>query len=176
MATLQASKATGTGRWIAQGVIGGLIAGIVLAIFEMVIAALLMGTSAFFLPLRMAATIVLGQSALDPAYPLVSAALVGVVVHLVLSIIFGTIFGEIVTAVPALHRPGMTLLVAASIFGLALWLVNFYVLAPIFGWNWFPTQAEPVVQFVAHTFFYGTVLGGYLHWSPLPHLRPVPVR
>ncbi len=40
---------------------------------------------------------------------------------------------------------------------LLLWLVNFYVVAPVL-FPWF-LMANPVVQFLAHTFFFGTVLG-----------------
>lgn len=44
--------------------------------------------------------------------------------------------------------------------GLPLWLVNFYIIAPaVFPWF---TNANPVVQFLAHTFFFGTALGIYL--------------
>jgi hypothetical protein len=46
------------------------------------------------------------------------------------------------------------------VLGLPLWLVNFYIIAPaVFPWF---TNANPVVQFLAHTFFFGTALGIYL--------------
>ena len=35
---------------------------------------------------------------------------------------------------------------------------HFYVIAPLFGWTWFPNDTNPIVQFVAHAFFFGTVL------------------
>ncbi|MGH2382721.1 MAG: hypothetical protein ACRDG7_16090 [Candidatus Limnocylindria bacterium] len=37
------------------------------------------------------------------------------------------------------------------------------VIAPIGGWTWFPEGTNALVQFIAHTFFYGTVLGIYLN-------------
>lgn len=150
----------GSGWWWKHAAIAGVIAGIVFAMFEMIMAALLKG--AFFGPLRMISAIVLGPAAITPDYPAVTAIVVGIVVHMVLSIIFGIVFAAIVSFVPQLARSTTVLLVTASIFGLALWLVNFYVLAPVFGWNWFPTQTNPIVQFFAHTFFFGTVLGWYL--------------
>jgi hypothetical protein len=153
---------TDTGWWLKHGVIGGIIAGIVFAMFEMVVAAVMMGGNAFFMPLRMIGAIVLGQSAMDPGYPLANAAITGLVLHMMLSAIFGAIVALIVSAVPALGRTTAMLLVAASVFGLLLWLVNFYVIAPAAGWNWFPTRTDPIVQFLAHTFLYGTVLGIYL--------------
>ncbi|HBY99183.1 MAG TPA: hypothetical protein DEP84_35430 [Chloroflexi bacterium] len=159
----QVQRRFDAGWWFKQGVIGGLIAGIVFAVFEMVVAALLNGVNAFFMPLRMIGGIVLGSQALQPAYPLVSAAVTGIVVHMILSMVFGVIFAVIVAYIPQLASTPAWLLVSASVFGLLLWLVNFYLIAPAAGWVWFPTNANPVVQFFAHTFFYGTVLGLYLN-------------
>jgi len=62
-------------------------------------------------------------------------------------------------------RQATTLLVWASAAGLGLWLVNFYVIAPIGGWTWFPEDTIPLRQFIAHTFFYGAVLGLYLNFA-----------
>ncbi len=52
-----------------------------------------------------------------------------------------------------------SILVVSSVAGFGLWVVNFFVLARIFGWTWFPDTQNVVVQFVAHTFMFGTVLG-----------------
>jgi uncharacterized membrane protein YagU involved in acid resistance len=139
-----------------QGAIAGIVAGIVFAAFEMIVSAAMMGGEAFFMPLRMIGAIALGPDALDPAYSLVTASVGGVIVHLVLAIIYGVIFGEIA----AMLRGPVAFIGAGSIFGLALWLINFYVIAPAF-FPWF-LEASPLVQFVAHTFFFGSVLGFYL--------------
>lgn len=149
-----------TGWWWKQGAVAGFVAGIVFIVFEMILAAILKGM--FFGPLHLISGIILGQAALTPAYPAATAVVVGFIVHFVLAIIFGLVFAAIVSFIPQLARSATMLIVAASVYGLALWLVNFYVLAPIFGWNWFPTQTNPIVQFFAHTFFFGTVLGWYL--------------
>jgi hypothetical protein len=37
--------------------------------------------------------------------------------------------------------------------------MNFFVLARIFGWSWFPDTQNVAVQSAAHTFMFGTVLG-----------------
>ena len=47
----------------------------------------------------------------------------------------------------------------ASLAGFGLWIVNFFILAGIFGWSWFPDGQNIAVQFVAHTIMFGTVLG-----------------
>ena len=46
-----------------------------------------------------------------------------------------------------------------------LWVVNFYLIAPIFGWTWFPEMTDPLVQFVAHAGFFGVPLGLYVAWA-----------
>ena len=157
-----------TGVLIKFGALGGLIAGIVFALFEMIVAALMMGGGAFWMPLRMIGAIVLGQQAIEPTYNLAIAAIVGAIVHMVLSIVFGIIFGVIVALAPGLAESAGTLVVAASVYGFALWLINFYVLARIGGWSWFPGQTNVVEQFIAHTFFYGTVLGWMLERTVAP--------
>jgi hypothetical protein len=148
------------GWWLTQGADAGLVAGILFAAFAMVTAWLTVGT--LWLPLRMIGAIGLGPAALDPGYPLVTAAAVGVVVHMVLSVAFGAVFGAVVGTVPVIARSGGRLLAAASAYGLVLWVVNLYVVSPVFGWSWFPEQTNALQQFVAHTFFFGTVLGFYL--------------
>lgn len=62
--------------------------------------------------------------------------------------------------------------ISSAAGGLALWIVNFYVIAPLFGWTWFPNGTNPVVQFIAHTVFYGTVLGLILDRSLFAHRAP----
>ncbi|MBI3970351.1 MAG: hypothetical protein HY332_03585 [Chloroflexi bacterium] len=162
-ATFERGTRPDVGWWIKQGIIGGIIAGIVFAMFEMIVAALMMGAAAFWMPLRMIGAMVLGATALEPTYDLVTAAVTGVLVHLVLAALFGVIFALIVAFVPALASSAAMLITAASVYGLLLWLVNFSLIAPAAGWVWFPNETNPVVQFLAHTFFYGSALGLYLN-------------
>lgn len=148
--------------WIKEGLIGGMVAGIVFAMFEMIMAALLNGASAFFMPLRMIGAMVLGQEALTPSYSLLGAAVTGVVVHMILSGMFGLGFGAGVAVLPTVARSQTMIVGLASIYGLLLWLINFYVIAPVAGWDWFPDKTNVTVQFFAHTFFFGAVLGFWL--------------
>jgi hypothetical protein len=136
-----------------QGLAAGIIAGLVFAVFEMLASAFMMGAGAFFMPLRMIGAIALGSQALDPGYSLWTAGFAGVVVHLVLAIIYGLIFGVVATML----RGAAALIGIGWIYGLALWLVNFYAIAPT-TFPWF-LDANPVLQFIAHTFFFGAVLG-----------------
>lgn len=146
------------GGWVKVGAVGGLVAGVVFAMFEMIMAAILNGADAFFMPLRMIGATVLGQEALTPSYSLGYAAVTGVIVHMVLSMMFGVVFALITEAAGLVRSTGV-LFVAASLYGLSLWLVNFYLIAPVVGWDWFPNGTEVWVQLVAHTLFFGTVLG-----------------
>jgi uncharacterized membrane protein YagU involved in acid resistance len=134
----------------------------------MVAAAVLMGPQAFFMPLRMIGAIVLGSAALDPGYSLASAGFAGVIVHMVLSIVFALILAAFASPVA-----GTAALAAGGIaFGIVLWLVNFYLVAPLAGWTWFPDRSNQVVQFVAHALFYGCPVGWYLGRSRVPIAPP----
>lgn len=133
MATTEMRARPDVGAWVRHGAIGGVIAGIVFALFEMLMAALLKGN--FFGPLRMISGIVLGKQALMPDYSLATAVIVGIMVHMVLAIVFGVVFALLVAYVPALTQSATVLLVSAGVYGLVLWLVNFYVIAPLAGWD-----------------------------------------
>ncbi len=155
MANVQLDAHSRRSSWLLPGLIMGVIAGIFFAMFEMFMAAI-MGQG-FFMPLRMIGAIALGQRALDPVYSLTVAGLVGVVVHLLLSGIYGVVFGVVASNIASLRASRLALILAASVYGLLLWIVNFSLIAPL-AFPWFG-MANPIVQFVAHTFFYGTGLG-----------------
>jgi hypothetical protein len=142
----------------------GIAAGIIFAVFEMLAAAILMGIGAAVMPLRMIGALVLGPAALDPGYALEVAAPTGVVVHMVLSVVFAGIFAALVSPIATATAGELVstprgLALAGAVFGTALWLVNFYIVAPAAGWQWFPEQTNPVVQFLAHAVFFGAPVG-----------------
>lgn len=159
------------GAWIRYGILGGIIAGITFAMFEMVMALILNGSDAFFMPLRMIGGIGLGASAMDPATSLLTAGGVGLVIHMILSMMYGVVVAGVLSLIPQLSSSRTAVLVSASVAGFGLWIVNFYVLAQVFGWTWFPNNTNALVQFVAHTFFFGTVLGFVLDRTYLQRLR-----
>jgi len=118
----------------------GAAAGLLFIGFEMVATASLTGPATALIPLRMIGTIVLGRAALDPNYSIVVAGLTGLAVHLLLSIAFAALFAEIVTRIERategeLMATNGQLVLAGTMFGTALWLVNFYVIAPLAGWT-----------------------------------------
>jgi len=151
------------GRALKHGTVGGVIAGLLFPMFEMAMAAV-QGESPFA-PLRMIGGIALGEQALDPSFSLLVAGAAGVAVHMVLSIVHGAVFGAVAAFVPVIVRSVSVAAVAGAAWGTVLWLVNFYVAAPIFGWAWFPQMTDPLVQFVAHAGFFGVPLGLYVAWA-----------
>lgn len=154
------------GRALKHGAIGGVIAGLVFPMFEMAMAAI-QGQSPLG-PLRMIGGIAVGEQALDPSFSIVIAGAAGMAVHMMLSIVYGLAFGAAAVFVPAIVRSIGVAAIAGAVLGTALWLVNFYVVAPVFGWTWFPDMTDPLVQFVAHAGFFGVPLGVYVGWA----LRP----
>jgi len=157
--TLPAHATTRSSTWIRAGLVGGVVAGIVFAMFEMIMAVVLNGPDAFFMPLRMIGAIALGMPALDPSSSLLTAGGAGLVVHMALSMMYGVAVAAVIFAVPALRRSTASVVATASAAGFGLWVVNFFLLANAFGWSWFPSGQNVAVQFIAHTVMFGSVLG-----------------
>ena len=149
--------------WLRAGIVGGVVAGIVFAMFQMIMAAVLDGADAFFMPLRMIGAIALGPSALDPSSSLLTAGVAGLLIHMALSMMYGVAVAALLAYVPALSRSLTSTVAVASLAGFVLWVVNFFILADVFGWTWFPESQDVAVQFVAHTVMYGSVLGFTIH-------------
>lgn len=152
-------RSTPTATWLRAGLVGGVIAGIVFAMFEMIMAVVLNGGDAFFMPLRMIGAIGVGKTALDPSTSLLTAGGAGLVIHMVLSMMYGVVVAGVIAKAGTLAQSSVSVVVVASAAGFGLWILNFFVLAGVFGWNWFPDSQNVAVQFVAHTVMFGTVLG-----------------
>lgn len=157
MNTSDLDKNAGLDGWIGTGMVLGLVSGVIFLAFEMVVA-VFMGASPLDPPLTMS-TILLGPDALEAVSPVVPPLLAsaGAALHFLLSALYGGAFGMIAGLIRPVAASRWALVGAATTFGLLLWIVNFYVISPV-AFPWFLT-ADPVVQFVAHTFFFGTVLG-----------------
>lgn len=142
-----------------HGMMGGLIAGLVFVLGKMVLNLAL--NRPFFGPLQLTSTLLLGTKALDPSYSLVTASVIGLIVHLCLSALYGMIFVGLLGLTGQLGAPTKFMLLYGALFGLGLWLVNYYG----FAWVMFPqfTLTNPFWNgFVAHTFSYGIILGAYI--------------
>jgi uncharacterized membrane protein YagU involved in acid resistance len=136
------------------GIWAGVIAGIAFLILEMGMVWLFMGESPWAPP-HMIAAMVLGQGVLPtpenpPTFNLL-IMMTAMIIHFVLSIVYGLIGAWLV------HRFdwGGGLAIGAA-FGLAIYIVNFYMIAPV-AFPWF-TMAQNWISVFAHVAF-GLVLG-----------------
>jgi hypothetical protein len=161
--------------WANEAAAGGVLGGAAYMAFVMFIGLLTNGVEGLLMPLRMISAMILGDQALLPTYPVSTAVVFGAVIHGCLSVCFALLFVALAQPVSSM-RSTNTLLLTASIYGLVLWLVNFYVVAALFGWHWFTEQTNPLAQFLAHTYFYGWILGMHLtrHATVVP--EPPPAR
>ena len=155
MGAANTTSPTGPSGQAVIGIIWGIVAGIVFAMFEMIMSAIL--GNGFFMPLRMIGAIILGKGALMSSYSLAEAAVVGLVLHMMLSAMYGLIFGLVIGSVDVLRSNRNLTVLAATFFGFALWIFNFYVVTTV-AFDWF-SMANQTVQFFAHTFFFGSMLG-----------------
>lgn len=142
-----------TRRNIKEGVAFGVIAGIVFALIETAASAA-MGNSVL-VPWQMFASVVMGASALDAATA--GTLALGVFVHLVLSAIFGAIYGMFNAQASRRTQTGWGSQVGTGLlFGLAVWLVNFQIIARI-AYPWF-LETPQVLQLAIHALFFGLPL------------------
>jgi hypothetical protein len=142
------------GPTVGVGILAGIGAGTSFALFIMVIDAIL--GNGFLDWLRQSAAIALGRSVVLGSSPL-SVVIVGLIVHVSLAAAYGAVFAVAARYIAFLRRE---LIVATTIFGLGIWVLNFYVISPWL-FPWFDDSPD-IVQFIAHTIFYGMPLGAIL--------------
>jgi hypothetical protein len=129
-----------------RGAVGGLIAGAAFIAATMWFASSL-GDPADA-PLMMISTLVQGEAAMEAG---TASPALGLVVHAVLSAVFGVVFALIV---PRLATNG-TVALAGTVYGALLYVVNFLVIAPL-AFPIFETANQPF-ELVVHVLF-GTLL------------------
>ena len=156
MAVATQPEVPGAGWAIRHGLIGGAIAGIVFALSEMV-GSVLLGMP-FLTPFQVFASLPLGIPPMD--IPLETALPVGTVAHMLLSVIYGVMFAAAVQNIALLRTSGLATIVAATLFGIAIWFVNIIVLAVPLGRPWF-AMGPPIPPFIYHAIFFGPPLGLY---------------
>jgi hypothetical protein len=142
-------------RTLEVGIVAGIGAGLLFALFETTMAAI--AGNGFFAPLRLIAAIALGPSVLPNSTPLYTVLIAGTIVHVLLSALYGTIFAVAARYIRILR---LDLIIATTAFGLAIWIINFYFFSPLL-FPWFQSNIMSV-QFIAHTLFYGMTLGAIL--------------
>jgi hypothetical protein len=110
----------------------GLIAGLVFLVLVMLGAAI--NGPGVWWPARMAAAILMGQNVLvEPGTFDFAVALVALIVHFALSVIFGLILALIMAPFVLDSSWGMATL-AGVVFGLLLYIIDFYGFTALFPW------------------------------------------
>ncbi len=164
------AASSGLSTWVGIGALTGVLAGLVFALFQVIMSAAGLGTPLSEL-IVMVEGVTFGSGSGSISAPAIAAPEIAIagLTHLVLSAIYGAVFGAVASKVDALRNNRIALIGAATVFGLLIWIVNFFVIAPV-AFPWF-AQTNGVVQFIAHTLFYGAVLGLLLEVTMIPARR-----
>lgn len=141
---------------VRHGIAVGIIAGMIFITLEMIVANFLTGS--FLGPLKMIAGIPLQQAPTTITEK--AALLVGLPFHMAYSVVLGIIASWIIMAGAFFRSSIFRLLLWSTLFGILVWFANFYILAAVVNATWF-YQANLLVQFLLHTFGFGTIIGIY---------------
>ena len=146
---------------IVPGAIAGLIAGIVMAMWAMIVAAV-MGVG-LLAPPQMIAEPFFGpfQMGIFNA----GAFIVGLMVHMMFSIVFGILFALIWQGIA---QGGTVSILGGMIYGVLIWVVMSYVVGPIVGAH--IAQEMPLWAWLVAHLMFGVILGAW------PILRPAEFR
>ncbi len=130
----------------------GIVAGAVFMMLEMALVATVGGESPWGPP-RMMAAMVMGESVLPPPASFdLGIMMVAMMIHFPLSIIFGAMLGW---AISHWQLNLVASVAAGTLFGVAVYLVDFYVFTAIFPWF---AMARNEITLFSHAVF-GLVLG-----------------
>jgi hypothetical protein len=147
-----ATRTDHIGNWVRQGALGGLIAGIVMAMVAMMYT--LVAQSDLLAPLKqMGATFFPSDSGSG------MSLLAGLMLHMVMSITFGIVFALIVVGRASGYGP---LAVAGVVYVAVEWAIARFVVLPAVD-PALVTTFGATGGIVAHVMF-GIVLGGWLAW------------
>lgn len=139
----------------------GIVAGIVFMLLEMALVMLVQGQSPWGPP-RMMGAIVMGKDVLPPPASFDATIMaVGTMVHMVLSIVLAFILGWIISH---WRMSLMTAIIAGIVFGLIVYLVDFYIMTAMFPWF---AMARGPINIFAHAVF-GLVAGWVYHAMARP--------
>ncbi|SRR6266542_4119493 len=144
------------GKWIREGVIGGVIAGIAMAMVAMMYT--LVAQSDLLAPLKQMGALFFPNDS-GSAFSM----LAGMVLHMMTAAVLGLVFVLLIQGRIARTAP---LAVAGMIYILVEWLIASYLILPAIDTALLATFAT-VGGFVAHA-MYGVVLGWWLAWRVAP--------
>ena len=144
----------------------GIIAGAVFMVVEMLLVQMALGMSMWGPP-RMIAAIVMGKGVLPPPETFdATIVMVAMVVHFVLSVVFAIPLVFIVRRMALGAGLGI-----GAVYGLTLYLVNFYLMTAIFPWF---AMARNWVSIATHILFGIVVAWAFLKLQKAPEAVSVP--
>lgn len=120
-------------RVLALGAVGGLIAGVAMAMFAMIAGATYQGTG-FFTPMYHIASPLIGDETMKRSmqdgrfYFQLGPALLGLTLHMMTSVIYGVIFALLARSV---RLRGAAAVLAGAIYGLAVMLFMSFLVLPV---------------------------------------------
>jgi len=112
-----------------HGARAGLLAGLALGLVEIGASSVLRGDP--WLPFDFAAAIIVGPEALAPAFPLAASLTLGMVIHVLLSFMFGIAFVAGLAVTFQLSARPWLILIYGVLFGVTVWEVDFLALLPL---------------------------------------------
>ena len=148
---------------IVHGSLAGLVAGFILGMTTVMASLVLTGSASW--PFRFAASFIVGPAALDPAFPLSAALLLGSAIHFALAAVFGVVFVGLLSLTYQLSARSWVMILYGSIFGFGIWEINFLVAVPTFC-PFLAARIDFATQLwngvLSYAFIYGPVLGAYV--------------
>jgi hypothetical protein len=135
-----------------DGLVGGLIGGILMGMVTMLLFVLL--GKGFWLPMKLIATLLLGADAVATPGFAMMPVLVGMLIHMALSMMFGAAMTWL-----GRYLPG-EVLVRAIVLSLVLWAVTDFLVLPLLDQTF--DRGMPSWVFAVGHLMYGIGLGGYL--------------
>ncbi len=136
--------------------VSGFAAGAVLMVLELLWSTIIMGVSPWEAS-HMIAAIVMGADALQSTDFDLMIVAVALVTHYVLGIAFALILATVIVQFSFDSSIGLALLTGA-VFGVAMYLFNFYGMAQFFSWF---VEMRGLATLVAHVIFGGVVAAMY---------------
>ncbi len=143
--------------WPAAAV-AGLAAGAVLMVLELLWSTLVSGGSPWAVS-HMISAIVMGPAALQSSDFSVTVVAVALAAHYVLGVVFGLVLAAIIVPFRLDSTVGMVLL-AGAVFGVVLYLLNFYGMTRFFPWF---AELRGAATVVTHLIF--GITAAFLYWK-----------
>jgi hypothetical protein len=141
--------------WLGKAAVAGVVAGIVMAMAAMVIAAI--AGHGFWAPPRAITGTVFGAEYAGSGFA-VGSVVVGMMLHMMLSAAFGVVYALLVGLATRTLATGPQV-VAGMAWGLVLWAVNTFLIAPQLAGGELLTEAMPAWTWLVVHLLFGAMLG-----------------